>query len=124
MPSAAGCCCGLLLRANDPNRPAPTVTFKHHYTVEVGSQRIVLGYQCDTLVAGYIGRLGTRADVRLQVAYYHDATSAAIAAPVTKEYLGKLAAADVYTFDNAFAAFEFAVRVDGGRLGPFGINRT
>jgi hypothetical protein len=34
----------------------------------------------------------------------------------------KLAAADVFTFDNAFEVFEFVLRVDGGVLGPFGIH--
>ena len=36
-----------------------------------------------------------------------------------KKYLGKLAAADVFTFDNAFAVVE-SLRIDGGVLGPFG----
>jgi hypothetical protein len=42
---------------------------------------------------------------------------------VTAKYLGKLAAADVFTVGNAFAVFEFAVREDRGMLGPFGIHR-
>ena len=42
-----------------------------------------------------------------------------VTAPVTKKYLGKLAAADVFTFDNAFAVLE-SLRIDGGALGPFG----
>ena len=41
---------------------------------------------------------------------------------MTAIYLGKLAAADVFTFDNAFTLFEFAVHEDGGVLGPFGIH--
>ena len=49
-------------------------------------------------------------------------TSAQTAAPVTAKYLGKLAAADVFTVDNAFEVFEFVLRVDGGALGPFGIH--
>jgi len=40
---------------------------------------------------------------------------------VTEKYLGKLAAADVYTISNAFSIFEFALREDGGVLGPFGV---
>lgn len=106
--------------------------------------------------AGHLGRLGTRADAELQIAYvadvlagaratitslnpaplfkkygdnawatfkvYLDEASAQIAAPVTAKYLGKLAAADVFTFGNAFTVFEFAVREDGGMLGPFGIH--
>ena len=50
---------------------------------------------------------------------YPDAASAQAAAPETQKYLGKLAAADVFTFDNAFAVIE-SLRIDGGVLGPFG----
>ena len=53
---------------------------------------------------------------------YLDAASAQTAAPVIAKYLGKLAAADVFTFDNAFTVFEFVLREDGGELGPFGIH--
>jgi hypothetical protein len=38
---------------------------------------------------------------------------------VTAKYLGKLAAADVFTLDNAYVMFE-SLRVDHGDLGPFG----
>jgi glyoxylase-like metal-dependent hydrolase (beta-lactamase superfamily II) len=34
----------LLLRANDPNRPLPTVTFKDRYVLKVGSQVLELSY--------------------------------------------------------------------------------
>jgi glyoxylase-like metal-dependent hydrolase (beta-lactamase superfamily II) len=34
----------LLLRANDPNRPVPTVTFRDQYTLAVGSQVLELSY--------------------------------------------------------------------------------
>src|SRR4030095_1295608 len=34
----------LLLRANDPNRPVPTVTFRDRYTLKVGSQVLELSY--------------------------------------------------------------------------------
>ena len=34
----------LLLRANDPNRPVPTVTFKDKYTLKAGSQVLELSY--------------------------------------------------------------------------------
>jgi glyoxylase-like metal-dependent hydrolase (beta-lactamase superfamily II) len=203
-------CRTLLLRDNDPNRPAPTVTFDDRYTLTVGGQTlelayhgpnhspdnifiwapeqetlmlvdiifprwvpwknlavsqdipdwikahdIALSYPWQTLVAGHLGRLGTRADAELQISYvadllagsratvnsldptpffnkygdnawaifqvYLEAAAAQIAAPVTGKYLGKLAAADVFTVDNAFAMFEFAVREDEGLLGPFGI---
>lgn len=34
----------LLLRANDPNRPGPTITFKDKYALKVGSQALELSY--------------------------------------------------------------------------------
>lgn len=34
----------LLIRANDPNRPAPTVTFKDKYLLKAGSQTLELSY--------------------------------------------------------------------------------
>ena len=203
-------CRTLLLRDNDPNRPAPEMTFEDHYTLTVGGQTleldyhgpshtpdtifiwvpehetlmlvdvifpgwvpwkqlavsqdipdwikaqdVALRYPWQTLVAGHLGRLGTRADAQLQIAYvadllagsratvnsldptpffkhygdnawaifqvYLEAAAAQIAAPVTAKYLGKLAAADVFTVDNAFWVFANAVREDGGLLGPFGI---
>jgi glyoxylase-like metal-dependent hydrolase (beta-lactamase superfamily II) len=206
-------CRTLLLRDDDPNRPAPTVTFDDRYTLSVGGQRleliyhgpnhspdnifiwapeqralmlvdvifpgwvpwqnlavsqdipdwikaqdIALSYPWQTLVAGHLGRLGTRADAELQIAYvadllaaaratvtglnpqpfydqygnnswaifkaYLDAASAQTAAPVTAKYLGKLAAADVFTTSNAFSVLELAVREDEGLLGPFGIQHT
>jgi glyoxylase-like metal-dependent hydrolase (beta-lactamase superfamily II) len=122
----------------------------------IKAQGVALSYPWQTLVAGHLGRLGTRADAELQIAYvadllagaratinslnpaplfkrygdnawaifkvYLDEASAQIAAPVTAKYLGKLAAADVFTVSNAFTVFEFAVREDGGMLGPFGIH--
>jgi glyoxylase-like metal-dependent hydrolase (beta-lactamase superfamily II) len=122
----------------------------------IKAQDVALSYPWQTLVAGHLGRLGTRADAELQIAYvadllagaratinsldptpffkkygdnawaifqvYLDAASAQIAAPVTAKYLGKLAAADVFTVGNAFAVFELAVREDEGLLGPFGIH--
>ena len=122
----------------------------------IKAQDVALSLPWQTLVAGHLGRLGTRDDAELQIAYvadlvasaratmaslnpgpifeefgnnawaifkvYLDAASAQTAAPVTAKYLGKLAAADVFTFDNAFEVFEFVLRVDGGVLGPFGIH--
>jgi glyoxylase-like metal-dependent hydrolase (beta-lactamase superfamily II) len=119
----------------------------------IQAQDIAMSYPWHTLVAGHLGRLGTRGDAELQIAYvadlqasaratlqnldptpifkkygdnawaifkvYLDAASAQAAAPVTRKYLGKLAAADVFTFDNAFAVVE-SLRIDGGVLGPFG----
>jgi glyoxylase-like metal-dependent hydrolase (beta-lactamase superfamily II) len=37
-------CRTLLLRDDDPNRPAPTVTFEDHYTLTVGGQTLELDY--------------------------------------------------------------------------------
>jgi glyoxylase-like metal-dependent hydrolase (beta-lactamase superfamily II) len=34
----------LLLRANDPNRPGPTITFKDKYALKVGGQTLELSY--------------------------------------------------------------------------------
>ena len=201
-------CRRLLLRDDDPNRPAPTVTFDNHYVLELGGERLLLdyhgpnhtpdnifiyapdhrtlmvvdvifpgwvpfknlavsqdipdwiraqdiamGYQWQTLVGGHLGRLGRRADGDLQIAYvadllagaratiasldpapffakygnnswaifkaYLDAAAAKVASPVIAKYLGRLAAADVFTADNAYVMFE-ALRVDYGTLGPFG----
>ena len=122
----------------------------------ITAQNIVLSYAWQTLAAGHLGRLGTRADCELQIAYindlltsaratmtsldptpffeaygnnawaifkaYLDAAASQTAAPVTAKYLGKLAAADVYTDSTAFSIFEFALRVDGGILGPFSVH--
>jgi glyoxylase-like metal-dependent hydrolase (beta-lactamase superfamily II) len=122
----------LLARANDPNRPLPTVTFAEHYTLKVGSQVLELSYYgnghepgntfiyaptqktlmvvdmifpgwmpwrrlalaqdmtgyfdqvekimevpFDTLVAGHVARVGTRADVQLQSEFINDLKTAA-----------------------------------------------
>lgn len=202
-------CRRLLLRDNDPNRPAPTVTFEDHYTLHVGGERLELayhgpnhspdnifihapehktlmvvdilypgwvpfknlavsqdipawlraqdtamGYPWRTLVGGHLGRLGRRADGDLQRAYmadleastrasmnldptpyfdkygaqgnswavfktYLDAVAAQAAAPVAAKYTGVLAAADVFTLDNAATLVE-SFRIDAGILGPFG----
>jgi hypothetical protein len=48
-----------------------------------------------------------------------DAAATKVASPVIAKYLGRLAAADVFTADNAYVMFE-ALRVDYGMLGPFG----
>lgn len=49
------------------------------------------------------------------------AVAEAAAAPVTAKYTGVLAAADVYTVDNAWTVME-SLRIDNGFLGPFGIH--
>lgn len=200
----------LLLRDNDPNRPAPSVTFDETYDLEVGgeqlqlayhgpnhspdnifiyapeqqtlmvvdvvfpgwvpfkglavsqdipgwvrAQNVAMGYAWQTLVAGHLGRLGTRADGELQQHYvadldasarttlanldptpffqkygptgnawaifkaYLDAASQQTADPVVAKYTGRLAAADVFTFDSAYVLLE-SLRIDAGVLGPFG----
>ncbi len=201
----------LLLEAGDPNRPAPTLTFKDQHVLELGTDRLELAYhgpnhtpdnifiyaprhrtlmvvdvlfpgwapfknlavsqdipgwvrahdtamnyRWTTLVGGHLGRLGVRADGDLQRQYirdldastrqtlasldptpffqkygpsgnawaifktYLDAAAQQAAAPVVDKYLGRLAGADVFTVDNAYAMFE-SLRVDAGALGPFGI---
>ncbi|MEV0232838.1 hypothetical protein [Nonomuraea sp. NPDC050786] len=50
---------------------------------------------------------------------YLDAVATAAAAPVAAKYTGVLAAADVFTVDNAMAMVE-SLRIDFGELGPFG----
>ncbi|MFC5835081.1 MBL fold metallo-hydrolase [Nonomuraea insulae] len=49
-----------------------------------------------------------------------DAVAQAAAAPVTAKYTGRLAAADVFTMDNAWTLME-SLRIDSGILGPFGV---
>jgi glyoxylase-like metal-dependent hydrolase (beta-lactamase superfamily II) len=202
---------GLLARADDPNRPLPTVTFKDRYQLTVGGETLQLAYHgpnhspdnifvyapehatlmlvdvlypgwvpfkglavsqdipdwikahgiamdypWKTFVGGHLGRLGVRADGTRQIRYMSDleaATRAAIdsvdpspyfakygtqgnawaifktfldavadtaAAPVAAKYTGVLAAADVFTRDNAWALLE-SLRIDAGVLGPFGV---
>src|SRR5437879_4359757 len=48
-----------------------------------------------------------------------DAASQQAADPIVAKYTGKLAAADVFTFDNAYVMFE-SLRIDAGVLGPCG----
>jgi glyoxylase-like metal-dependent hydrolase (beta-lactamase superfamily II) len=118
------------------------------------AHEVVMSYPWRTIVGGHLGRLGVRADARLQQEYlddldisvrrtmaeldpvpliqrygdnawaifeaYLDVAATQAAAPVVAKYLGRLAAADVLTFDNAFALFE-SLRIDVGELGPFRI---
>jgi glyoxylase-like metal-dependent hydrolase (beta-lactamase superfamily II) len=51
---------------------------------------------------------------------YLDAVARQAAEPVVAKYTGILAAADVFTVDNAYALLE-SQRIDGGLLGPFGV---
>ncbi|WP_460063018.1 MBL fold metallo-hydrolase [Streptomyces sp. YKOK-I1] len=50
-----------------------------------------------------------------------DAVADAAAAPVAAKYTGVLAAADVFTRDNAWTLLE-SLRIDAGVLGPFGVH--
>ncbi|SDM75446.1 MBL fold metallo-hydrolase [Actinacidiphila guanduensis] len=54
-------------------------------------------------------------------AAYLDAAAQQVAAPIVAKYLGKLAAVDVFTLDNAATMVE-SVRIDAGVLGAFGIH--
>jgi len=51
---------------------------------------------------------------------YLDAAARLTADPVIAKYTGRLAGADVFTTDNAFAMIE-SLRIDSGDLGPFGV---
>lgn len=201
----------LLLRDDDPDRPAPRVVFQRRRTLEVGGERlelafhgpnhspdnifvhapehrtlmvvdvvypgwvpfrglagspavpdwfaahdVALGYDWTTLVGGHLGRLGVRRDALVQKEYLADLASSAAhalttvdptpyfrkynstgnawaifktylsrvaevaAAPVAAKYAGVLAAADVFTVDNA-AALLASQRIDAGILGPFSV---
>lgn len=50
---------------------------------------------------------------------YFNAVAVQAADPVVTKYLGKLAAVDVFTYDNAIIMFD-SLREDLGDLGPFG----
>jgi glyoxylase-like metal-dependent hydrolase (beta-lactamase superfamily II) len=52
---------------------------------------------------------------------YLDAAAQQTADRVIAKYAGKLAAVDVFTFDNALAMFQ-SLRIDSGLLGPFSIH--
>ena len=47
----------LLVRAKDPNRPIPTITFRDKYTLKVGSQLLELSYHGDAHEPGDISFL-------------------------------------------------------------------
>jgi len=51
---------------------------------------------------------------------YLDAAARLTADPIITKYTGRLAGADVFTTDNAFAMIE-SLRIDSGDLGPFGV---
>lgn len=124
----------------------------------MAAHETAMSYSWTTLVAGHLGRLGSRVDVQVQQNYvtdlqasarsalttldptpyfekygstgnswaifktYLDAVAQQAADPVTAKYLGQLAAADVFTLDNA-ASMVNSLRIDSGVLGPFGIRQ-
>jgi glyoxylase-like metal-dependent hydrolase (beta-lactamase superfamily II) len=149
-----------LARNHDPNRPipAPTVTFKDVYTVQVGSQTLELSYQgpihtpgnifihapsqkvvmvvdtiwpgwvpfkgfgevedtpafirahdvvsafdFDTLIAGHVGRLGTREDVEVQQEYVRDVQANTVDA---LQAVGIAEIAQQTGFENAWLLFD------------------
>ncbi|HEX9337807.1 MAG TPA: hypothetical protein VF892_18065, partial [Pseudonocardiaceae bacterium] len=53
---------------------------------------------------------------------YLDAVADQAAGPVVTKYTGQLAAADVFTLDNA-ASMVNSMRIDFGVLGPFGVRQ-
>ncbi|MCW8382553.1 MBL fold metallo-hydrolase [Streptomyces justiciae] len=137
------------------------VPFKHLAVSQdipawIAAHDVAMDYPWQTLVGGHLGRLGVRADGRVQQQYiadleastraasaaldptpyfekygpsgnswaifktYLDAVAQQAAEPVVAKYRGVLAAADVFTVDNAFTMLE-SLRIDAGSLGPFGI---
>jgi glyoxylase-like metal-dependent hydrolase (beta-lactamase superfamily II) len=148
----------LLERANDPNRPIPTVTFKDKYTLKVGNQVLELSYHgvahepgnifiyapeqktlmvvdvvfpgwmpwrrwalaadvpgyfqqvaeidkvpFETIVGGHVSRVGTHADVKLQLDFMNDVKSAAGTALKTTKFGEEMNEADK---GNAWAGFD------------------
>ncbi|MFI7149444.1 MBL fold metallo-hydrolase [Nonomuraea sp. NPDC050022] len=71
--------------------------------------------------APFFGKYGPAGNAWAVFAGYLDAVAQQAAAPVIADYLGTLAAADVFTKDNAFGLLE-SMRIDTGLLGPFGIH--
>ncbi|GHH82129.1 MBL fold metallo-hydrolase [Streptomyces sulfonofaciens] len=69
----------------------------------------------------YFQKYGTTGNSWAIFKTYLNAVAEQAAAPVTSKYVGTLAAADVFTVDNASVLLE-SVRIDNGILGPFGIH--
>ena len=148
----------LLERANDPNRPIPTATFKNKYTLEIGNQVLELSYHgvahepgnifiyapeqktlmvidvvfpgwmpwrrfalaqdvqgyfqqvadidkvpFETLVGGHVSRVGTHADVKLQLDFMNDIKAAAATALKTTPFGEQMNTADK---GNPWAGFD------------------
>jgi glyoxylase-like metal-dependent hydrolase (beta-lactamase superfamily II) len=69
----------------------------------------------------YLKKYGPTGNAWALFKTYLDAVIRQAAEPVTAKYTGKLAAADVFTVDNASVLLE-SLRVEGGVLGPFGVH--
>jgi len=148
----------LLARAKDPNRPAPTITFRDRYELKLGGQRLELSYHgvahepgnifiyapeqrvlmvvdmvfpgwmpwrrfalaqdvpgyfaqvaeidrvpFETLVGGHVSRVGTHADVKMQLEFMADVKAAAAAALKSTQPGVEMDAADT---SNPWAVFD------------------
>ncbi|MEV8615071.1 MBL fold metallo-hydrolase [Amycolatopsis sp. NPDC051373] len=71
--------------------------------------------------APYFQKYGASGNAWAIFKTYLDAVSRRAAEPVIAKYTGTLAAADVFTVDNAFAMLE-SHRIDKDLLGPFGVH--
>ncbi|SEN88637.1 MBL fold metallo-hydrolase [Actinacidiphila rubida] len=68
----------------------------------------------------YFAKYGAQGNAWAIFRTFLDAVADTAAAPVAAKYAGVLAAADVFTKDNAWALLE-SLRIDAGVLGPFGV---
>ncbi|MEU9455048.1 MBL fold metallo-hydrolase [Streptomyces sp. NPDC048277] len=71
--------------------------------------------------APYFAKYGAQGNSWAVFKTFLDAVADAAAAPVAAKYTGVLAAADVFTRDNAWTLLE-SLRIDAGVLGPFGVH--
>ena len=104
----------LLLRDNDPARPAPEETFQDRRTLQVGGERIELTWQGSNHSPDniYIHLPDHDTLMLIDIGYLDECADAA-AAPVIAKYTGVLAAADVFTASTTFWVME-SVRLDLG----------
>ncbi|MFC5204758.1 MBL fold metallo-hydrolase [Streptomyces kaempferi] len=70
--------------------------------------------------APYFTKYGAQGNSWAIFKTFLDEVANTAATPVTAKYTGVLAAADVFTKDNAWALLE-SLRIDAGILGPFGV---
>ncbi|MCU1687091.1 MAG: beta-lactamase class [Amycolatopsis sp.] len=86
-----------------------------------------LRVNADAAIAGldpapYLAKYGPTGNAWAIFKSYLDAATRQASDAVIAKYAGKLAAVDVFTFDNQFTMLE-SLRTDGGHLGPFGIHQ-